>query len=38
MRSPEARSRPPGSQTGRQTSAPVGGPTTLKELSFGGDA
>ena len=27
----------PGSVKGRQTSAPAGGPTTLKDLSFGGD-
>jgi NADH-quinone oxidoreductase E subunit len=27
----------PGSMKGRQTSAPIGGPLTLKELSFSGD-
>ena len=30
-------SPPPGSQTGRQTSAPATGPTTLTSLKFGGE-
>ncbi len=29
---------PPGSQTGRQTSAPATGPTTLTSLKFGGES